>query len=172
MAKDFLKKHDTKGMTIDRLKELLGSPDSEHDSWQYNLSTNGVPPRGPQTEAVFLMHPQLCVHFKEGVVNEVASCHGLGLADDRKTITARFDANLWRLSGPPERLNMVANLIKSEILKGRDKDEVKQILGNPDAQSETREIEYSLVFRMVDIVTLTFIIGEDGRISDARIIEH
>ena len=172
MAEDFLKKYNSTGMSLEQVKELLGEPDYEHDSWRYNLSPNGPPPSGAQTEAVFLQHPQLCIHFKEGIVNEVDTCHGLGEEDDKRKNTAEFNADLWKKSRPQERLNMLASLLNSGILKGRGKEKVKQVLGNPDAQDEERIIEYDLGFRMLDMVTLTFTLGEGGKVLDAKIIEH
>ncbi len=172
MAKDFLNKHDGKGMTVAQLKEILGPPDYEHDSWMYNLSLSGAPPPGPQTGAVFLEHPQLCVYFKEGVVEKPAVCHGLVGPDEEMKDELQFDPHLWKVSKPPDRLKMVGSLINSNTLTGRNKDEVRQKLGGPDDQSERHEIEYDLGIRMIDSVTLTFVLDAEGKVTDGQIIEH
>lgn len=172
MADDFLKKYDTKGMTLDQLKEILGPPDYEHDSWMYNLSLNGPPPPGPQPGAVFLKHPQLCIHFKEGVVEKITVCHGLSETDGQMKAEKQFDPRLWRISHPPERLKLVEDLINSSMLIGHNKAEVSRRLGEPDAKSDSHEIEYDLGVRMIDMVTLTFVLGDDGKVTDAEKIEH
>jgi hypothetical protein len=172
MADDFLKKHNTIGMTVAQLKEILGPLDYEHDSWMYNLSLNGAPPAGPQTGSVFLKHPQLCVHFKEGVVDGVTVCNGLGEGYNQMKDDIQFHSDLWKASNPPDRLKMVESLINSNPLKGRSKEEVRQRLGDPDGQSKSHEIEYDLGIRMIDTVTLTFVLGDDGKVTDAQKIEH
>ena len=167
MTKDFLKKYDTKGITVAQIKELLGDPDYEHDTWSYNLSLKGAPPPGPQTIKVFLEYPQLYVSFREGRVDSLSETYGLQLKDEIK-----FDVKLWQAGKPPERLKMITNLKENDILRGRNKDEVQQLLGSPDGQSERHEIEYDLGTRMIDTVTLTFTLNTDGTVSDAQVIEH
>jgi hypothetical protein len=172
MADDFLKKYNTIGMTVAQLKEILGPPDYEHDSWMYNLSTSGAPPPGPQTQTVFVKHPRLCVHFKEGAVEKLTVCNGLAVHDEEVKDDMQFDPNLWKVSSPADRLKMVESLISSDTLTGRNKGEVKQRLGEPDDQSERHEIEYDLGIRMIDTVTLTFVLDAEGKVTHAQKIEH
>jgi len=167
MAKDFLKKYNTKGMALAQIKELLGEHDYENDSWTYHLSVKGAPPSGPQNMQVFSEHPQLHVHFREGKVESFSMTQGV---QPNKEVS--FDSELWKASTAQERLRMAASLIGSGILKGRNKEAAQQLLGPPDGQSEKREVEYDLGIRMIDVVTLTFTINNDGAVSDAQIIEH
>jgi len=39
-------------------------------------------------------------------------------------------------------------------------------------EREEQEVAYELGYRIIDLVTLTFYFGTDGRVSDASIIEH
>jgi hypothetical protein len=166
MAKSFLNKHTTKGMTLDQLKELLGEPDFENDIWSFNLSANSAPPRGPHPINVFLEYPQLYVHFKEGKVCEVSVTYQLELPDDLS-----FDPTRWKSSEPKERLKMAASLIASGLLKGLTKTDARGLLASPDSESENRVISYDLGFRRVDMVTLDFTLDKDGRVLEARIHE-
>jgi hypothetical protein len=75
MVKSFLSKYTTRGMTLDRLKELLG----ETDVWTYNLSTNGAPPPGPHPVNLFLQYPQLYARLKEGKVDKLSVTYQLNL---------------------------------------------------------------------------------------------
>jgi hypothetical protein len=172
MADDFLKKYNTIGMTVEQLKELLGPPDDEHDSWMYNLSLNGAPPDGPQTEDVFLKHPQLCVRFKGGVADGLGVCHGLAELDYQMKDDVQFHPDLWKASNPADRLKMVKSLISSSLVRGWNKEEVRERLGAPDGQSDRHEIEYELGVRMIDTVTLTFVLSDDGKVTNAQKVEH
>ena len=167
IARDFLNKYTTKGMSLSQLKELLGEPDYEIDVWTFNLSANGAPPSGPHQIKFFLDYPQLFVHFREGKVHEVSVTYQLDLPND-----LRFEAPGWKTNEPIVRLRMAANLIASGVLKGLTKRESRELLGTPDRESERRLISYDLGLRMVDVVTLYFTLDNDGRVVDARIYEH
>jgi hypothetical protein len=167
MAENFLKKQDTRGMTLDQLKELLGEPDYGLYVWMYNLGVNGPPPPERQGTQVYYQHPQLYVYFEGLRVRDVRVLLVDGLKEDLK-----FDSDAWKSSRPTDRLRMAQNLISSETLKSHDKDEVRQTLGDPDEERKYQQVEYALGYRMIDLVTLTFDFDADGKISDARIIEH
>jgi len=167
MAEDFLARHETKGTTLSELRELLGEPDSGPYAWMYDLSVNGAPPSGHQPTQVYFERPQLYVYFEGLFVRDVRVILSAELKDNLK-----FDPDLWKASRPADRLRMVPSLLTGNLLKGRSKYDVRQVLGNPDRERETDEIQYSLGERFIDLVTLSFTRDSDGRISDAQIIEH
>jgi hypothetical protein len=166
MAKSFLSKYTTKGMTLDQLNELLGDPAYETDVWTYNLSTNGPPPPGTHPVKLFLQYPQLYAHFKEGKLDKLSVTYQLDLLDD-----ISFDAGRWKSNERSVRLKMAASLVASGVLIGRTKTDARRVLGDPDSESAKRVISYDLGFRMVDMVTLDFILDKDGRVLEARIHE-
>jgi hypothetical protein len=67
---------------------------------------------------------------------------------------------------------LVASLIESRILINRNKDQVHETLGNPDAQTSARQIVYSLGLRIMDEVELIFTLGTDDKVIKAEIIEN
>jgi hypothetical protein len=166
MAKDFLEKYKASEMTLEQIRSLLGEPENEHDTWEYNLSSKGAPPRGPQTIKALSEFPQLYVHFKDGLVVDTSVTLGLLLTDGKK-----FDSAIWKVS-PGDRSTMVLDLTNSNLLVGLAKTDVQMLLGSADREGERHELEYHLGYRMLDLVTLTFTVGPDGRILAAQIIEH
>jgi hypothetical protein len=167
MAPDFLKRYQTKGMSVSELKVMLGDPDREYDIRSYDLSASGPPPRGTQNVTVFRKHPQLYVHFKEGRVDRLDFTFGLPLPRGPK-----FESQLWKVSKPSDRLKMCADLIDSKVLEGVNEHQLTQLLGPPNGKGEKHEIEYDLGFRGIDMVTLTFTLDDNGRVSQAEILEH
>lgn len=167
MANDFLEKYDTRGMTLDELRALLGEPDFGPHAWMYNLSLDGPPPPGRQETSVYYRHPQLYVYFEGLRVHDVRVI----LADDlREGLT--FDSEVWKTSDAPVRRKMSASLIRSGILKSSNKYDVRRILGNPDKEREEEQFEYSLGYRIIDLVTLSFTFDANGKVSEAKIFEH
>ena len=166
MAKSFLSKYTTKGLTLDQLKELLSDPDYETDIWTYHLSTNGASPPGPHPINLFLQYPQLYAHFKEGKVDELSVTYQLDLPDDLS-----FDAGRWKSNEPSVRLKMSASLIASGKMIGLRKPDARGILGAPDSESKKRVVSYDLGLR-IDVTTLDFTLNEDGRVLEAEIHDH
>ncbi|MEX2285122.1 MAG: hypothetical protein WEE89_21730 [Gemmatimonadota bacterium] len=166
MATDFLRTHDVIGMSEAELKQLLGEPTNESDSWTYDLSENGPPPAGPQPSQVFMKHPQLYVFFKQGRVSIASPTYMLELRDD-----VVFDPRFWA-PRTPARLAMVYDLLNRRLLISLDKPQVLRLLGPPDQKTEARTLSYDLGMRMLDGVTLTFTMDSVNRVTRGRILEH
>jgi hypothetical protein len=167
MADDFLKKYETKEMTVTQIKELLGEPDFGSDVWRYDLNLDGSPIIGPQGNKSDLPNQYFWVMFRGLYVDELSVTNRQDLKDGLE-----FDSSLWKASKPQSKVKMVASLMSGEILKGRSKGEVRQILGDPNKESDKREIEYNLGLRIIDYVTLTFTLDAEKKVSEAKIFEH
>src|ERR1043165_2073708 len=126
MADNFLKKYETKGLTVDQVKELLGEPDFGPDVWRYDLNADGSPVSQPRDNVVETANQYLWVQFQ-----------GLGVEEGRVTNSAEvrdgveFDSDLGKAVKSGERVRRVGSLIQNGILQTRRKDEVRQILGEP-----------------------------------------
>jgi hypothetical protein len=164
MAEDFLRQHNVVGMREAELTQLLGEPNSERDSWEYNLTENGPPPSGPQPSQVFLKHPQLYVFFRKGRVHSVSTTYKLELRDE-----VVFDPRFWAPQ-TAARLGMTYDLINRRILLSLDKQHVRQLLGAPDQKADLRRLDYDLGTHMVDPVTLSFTLDENDRVTQAAIL--
>src|SRR5688572_20445531 len=166
MAPDFLRKHILAGLAESELTRLLGEPNTEHDSWEYDLTENGPPPGGPQPSQVFLKHPQLYVFFRKGRVHSVSTTYKLELRDE-----VVFDPRFWAPQ-TSARLGMTYDLINRRLLLSLDKQQVQGLLGPPDHKLEARTLDYDLGARMVDPATLSFTMDETNRVTQGRILEH
>ena len=167
MAEDFLKKYQTRGMSVDQIKELLGEPDFGSESWRYNLNLDGSATSQQQVDRTNIPNQYFWIVFQGLHVEQLGITNRQDMKDGLE-----FDSILWKAGQARERVKMVASLVESGIMKGRSKGEVREILGKPDAESEKREIEYNLGVRMIDYETLTFTLDDEGKVSEARIIEH
>lgn len=81
-------------------------------------------------------------------VNLLAIALLLGLAgacSDSKPNDLKFDADIWKASGTRERGQMVGELVASQSLRGKSRDEVVQLLGVPD-RSGVRYISYEFSY--------------------------
>lgn len=164
MAEDFLRQHNVVGMGEAELTQLLGEPNSERDSWEYNLTENGPPPSGPQPSQVFLKHPQLYVFFRKGRVHSVSTTYKLELRDE-----VVFDPRFWAPQ-TSARLGMTYDLINRRILLSLDKQQVEKLLGPPDQKADVRRLDYDLGMHMVDPVTLSFTLDENDRVTQGAIL--
>lgn len=167
MAEDFLKKYDTKGFTVEEIKDLLGEPDYVDDWWSYDISIrgSGSPETGPDSKAFEDL--ELRVFFREGIVSDVGLNHPLGLDED-----TRFDAAQWKASKPAQRMKMTANLMNNRILENQTKQATQQILGDADRKPNNVEMGYDLGPRILDNLYLVFVLGSDRKILAAKIVEH
>ena len=167
LARGFLRSHRVKGMSVSDIVKLLGVPDSEQDAFEYNLSSNGPPPAGPQPMYVFIDHPQLYVCFKLGIVEDLRLPYNFTPRGNR-----RFEQNEWATANPAYRQAMVADLISSNRLAKQSKAAVQSILGKPDAYSSEHTISYDLGYGLIDPVTLTFTLDSSETVRSAAIYEH
>ena len=166
MATDFLRRHNVVGLPESELTRLLGEPNAEQDSWEYNLTENGPPPGGPQPSQVFLKHPQLYVFFRKGRVHSVSTTYKLELRDE-----VVFDPRFWAPQ-TSARLGMTYDLINRRILLSLDKPQVRQLLGPPDQKADARRLDYDLGTRVVEPVTLSFTLDDKNRVTQGRILEN
>ena len=164
MAADFLRQHKVVGMREAELTQLLGEPNSERDSWEYNLTENGAPPGGPQPSQVFLKHPQLYLFFRKGRVHSVSTTYKLELRDE-----VVFDPRFWA-PHTSARLGMTYDLINRRILLSLDKQQVEQLLGPPDQKADVRRLDYDLGTRLVEPVMLSFTLDENDRVTQGSIL--
>lgn len=167
MAEDFLKKYDLKGQPFADVKELLGEPDIEDDTWHYALDLKDSDwvtsdNRNPQDYKDLA----LLIHFKSGTVSYLMLNYTFRPPED-----LRFDSGQWRTGNPSLRMRMAVKLILSEVLKGKKKQEVEQALGRPEQRSENIEFRYNLGLRIMDIVYLVFVVGPDQKVLEAKIAE-
>ena len=166
MAPYFLRQHIVAGLPESELTRLLGEPNTEHDSWEYNLTENGPPPGGPQPSQVFLKHPQLYVFFRKGRVHSVSTTYKLELRDE-----VVFDPRFWAPQ-TSARLGMTYDLINRRLLLSIEKQQVQQLLGPPDQKSAVRRLDYDLGTRVVEPVTLSFTMDDRNRVTHGRILEN
>jgi hypothetical protein len=158
MADDFLQSVETKGMTIDELKSLLGEPDYAQKTLVYYLDDK-VSPLTQAHDLSSYYRPVLLVFFTKGVVTYTRCQTGDTNAEKP------FEAAQWQTATPAQRSQMCGNMLD---LKGMTEAEVIEILGEAD---ET-EANYYLGYRGLDTQTLTFILNRDGKTICAENIEH
>lgn len=158
MADDFLQSVQTKGMTLDELKSLLGEPDYSQSTLVYYLNDT-VSPLSQAHELLSDNRPVSLIFFTKGVVTYTRCQTG-------DTNAAKpFEAAQWQTATPAQRSQMCGNM---PDLKGMVEAEVIEILGKAD---ET-EVNYYLGYRGLDTQTLTFILNRDGKTGCAENIEH
>jgi hypothetical protein len=167
MAKEFLKEYRTKALLVDDVKALLGDPDYEDDNWCYGIGASDSDSSEISSTRRVPRDLELCVSFKNGTVGDVGTTYTIKLTDD-----AKFNSTQWKASKPSGRIKMARNLIESELLLNKTKDEVRQILGEAERKSDKFEIGYDLGLRVIDHVYLVFVVGPDRKILDAKIEEH
>lgn len=167
MAKEFLKEYRTRDLLVDEIKVLLGDPDYEDDNWCYGIGASESDSSEISSTSRVPRDLELCVSFRNGTVGDVGTTYTTKLADD-----AKFDSTQWKDSKPSGRIKMARNLIESELLLNKTKDEARQILGEAERKSDKFEIGYDLGLRVIDHVYLVFVVGPDRKILDAKIEEH
>ena len=160
MADDFLQTITTTGMSLDELLTYLGEPDYPQSTVVYYLDSD-VPPLTTPIE-IFSQRPVLLIFLQDGVVTSTR--HPESAAGGRKP----FDASLWKVAPSSDRMAMCLSLLNDVTLVGMSVDDVEALLGTPDEQ----EINYDLGVRMIDAVTLTFIVDRNRNIICAQTIEH
>ena len=160
MADNFLQTVNTTGMSLDELVTYLGEPDYPQNTVVYYLDSD-VPPLTTPPE-IWSQRPVLLIFLQDGVVTNTR--HPEGAAGGRKP----FDASLWRVAPSADRMAMCLSLLNDITLQGMSIDDVESLLGRPDEQ----EVNYNLGVRMIDYVTLSFILDRDRNVVCAQTIEH
>jgi hypothetical protein len=160
MADNFLQTVNTTGLNLDELVTYLGEPDYPQNTVVYYLDSD-VPPLTTPVE-IWSQRPVLLIFLQDGVVTNTR--HPEGAAGGRKP----FDASLWRVAPSADRMAMCLSLLNDITLHGMSVDDVEALLGRPDEQ----EVNYDLGVRLVDTMTLTFIIDRDRNVVCAQTIER
>lgn len=157
LAQNFLKTHDYQNMTIAEITNLFG-PATLRDQWQYYVET--------RDEVLDLNG--FNVRFTEGKVSSVETWFSKPIKGSKP-----YSSTEWKTADKSLRSVMVADLIASKTLIGKNKTEVLQELDQPDHWSE---VAYSLgmfpwLFEM-DVYGLEFQLDENLRTKSARIVQY
>lgn len=167
MAEDFLKKYDVKGLPFAQIKELLGEPSTETDPWHYKLDLkDSAWAKAANRNPDDYKDLELLVHFKGGRVSYSMLNYTFQPPED-----LQFDSEKWLTGSPSLRMRMAVNLIQTEVLNGKTKQEVEQSLGRPGRRSENVEFYYDLGLRIMDHQYLLFVVGPDQKVIEAKIGE-
>lgn len=161
-ADDFLKEYEnaikSRTLTEKRLYLLLGPPESESDEWIYRMV---------EDDSLYLE-----VSFKQGKFDKA-----LVFVTQPKVNSWRFPKqqprfipSAWKAAKPQRRLTMLSPLVKSRVLVGKTKPQVKKILGAPARTSGTRRVNYRLRDQNIGDDYLVFEIDDTGHVIRGEVV--
>ena len=165
MARDYLATRHVQGMTLAQLRADLGDESDFREHWTYVIGEYVPVNESGRTFPAYYRRPTLDLHFsRTGVLRSLAPG---SLSDGPSTA---FIAEIWRATPCSERAPMARALIESELLLGARRDEVRQVLGDPDRAEIL--VEYRVSDAVSDGTYLEAQVDLDGRILGAEVTSH